>query len=202
MKGDSPETALKNQHCCRPAAGLPPVLGEVQEPISHTRNRTQKKKKQHPVPQGINNAPPLSHRSRGGEEEEEEEDVRSPLQPRHDSNLLLCGKPGALTALAWLVLLAGRRGSGLLWGNRCAVRCCRVPALCRCAQHQVQLLFRLVPIQPPSSAAPRSLPHCFPRKLALKTHPKPPCPSTAGDCYWPQLPPSCLITSIWGCGKK
>lgn len=53
----------------------------------------------------------------------------------------------------------------------------------------------------PHSAAPRPLPHCSSRKLALKTHPKPPRPSTAGDCYWPQLPPLCLITSIWGCGK-
>lgn len=44
MKGDSPETALKNQHCCRPAAGLPPVLGEVQEPISHTETGHKKKK--------------------------------------------------------------------------------------------------------------------------------------------------------------
>lgn len=36
-------------------------------------------------------------------------------------------------------------------------------------------------------------------KLALKTNPKPPCLSTAGDCYWPQLLLLCLITSIWAC---
>lgn len=117
VKGDGPETALKNQHCCRPAAGLPPVRGEVHEPVSRTETG-HKKKKQHPVPQGINNAPPLSHHSRGGEDEDEDEDVRSPLQPRHDSNLLLCGEPGALTALAWLGLLAGRRGSGFIVGEQ------------------------------------------------------------------------------------
>lgn len=36
-------------------------------------------------------------------------------------------------------------------------------------------------------------------KLALKTNPKPPCLSTAGDCYWPQLLLLRLITSIWAC---
>lgn len=66
-----------------------------------------------------------------------------------------------------------------------------------CPQRQVQPLFRCSPFSRPRLP----LPHCSSRKLALKTHPKPPRPSAAGDCYWPQLPPLCLITSIWGCGK-
>lgn len=85
-----------------------------------------------------------------------------------------------------------------LQGERhCASRCAGAAALGALPAAPGAAIVPLLPFS--ARGCPR--PHCSCRKLALKTHPKPPRPSTAGDCYWPQLPPLCLITSIWGCGK-
>lgn len=106
---------------------------------------------------------------------------------------------------AWPAVAEGGRGrlqpdllQAVLAGERhCASRCAGAAALGALPAAPGAAIVPLLPFS--ARGCPR--PHCSCRKLALKTHPKPPRPSTAGDCYWPQLPPLCLITSIWGCGK-
>lgn len=117
--------------------------------------------------------------------------VRAELSPEGQDEVCSAGCRLAARPVAARCVCRVRGGTDVRRGAACWPCCSTRCSHCSHRGHSVL-----------SAAAPRALPHCFPWKLALKTHPKPPCPSTAGDCYWPQLPPSCLITSIWGCGKK